>query len=170
MTCGARLKRLALELLLVVSIVGGVQAWRMRDLLPTDRGSLAPAFDLRDLDGRRWTNASLAGRPAVVYFFAPWCHVCAASSPQLRWFHRLRGDGVRVITVGLDWNAERELRDYASRHSMPMPVLAGDAATAPKWRISAYPTYYVLDRRGRIVRRDVGFATVAGLWIRTHGL
>lgn len=167
---GARLKRLALELLLVVVIVGGVQVWRMRDLLPADERSIAPALDLADLDGRSWTSASLAGRPAVIYFFAPWCRVCAASAPQLRWFHRLRGDAVPVIMVGLDWETERELHEYAGRHSLPMPVLAGDTATGANWRIRGYPTYYVVDGRGRIVRRDMGFTTVAGLWVRTLGL
>jgi peroxiredoxin len=167
---GARLKRLALELLVVVVIVGCLQAWRARDLLPADERATAPTLELADLDGRRWNSASLAGRPAVVYFFAPWCGVCAASAPQLRWFHRLRGDEVPVIMIGLDWQAERELREYAARHSLTMPVLSGDAAMAAQWRVRGYPTYYVVDRQGRIARRDLGLTTVVGLWIRTLGL
>jgi deoxyinosine 3'endonuclease (endonuclease V) len=51
-----------------------------------------------------------------------------------------------------------------------MPVLAGDAATGAAWRVRGYPTYYVVDRQGRIARRDLGLTTVAGLWIRTLGL
>jgi thiol-disulfide isomerase/thioredoxin len=117
-----------------------------------------------------WSTADLAGRPAVIYFFAPWCGVCAASAPQLRWFHRWRGDDVRVMLIGLDWASIDELRQYAARHELTMPVLAGDPATGAAFRVHAYPTYYVIDSQGRIAGRDMGLTTVAGLWVRTLGL
>lgn len=165
-----RLKRFALELLVFVLIVAAIQAWRARDLLPADQRTAAPPFELLDLDGRTWTTATLAGKPAVIYFFAPWCGVCAASSPQLRWFQRWRGDDVQVLLVGLDWSATSELREYATRHRLTIPVLLGDPATAAAYRIRGYPTYYVIDSQGRIARRDTGLTTVAGLWLRTLGL
>ena len=164
-----RWKRLALEALLVVLIVAGIQAWRARDLLPADERTVAPAFELADLDGRLWSNADLAGRPAVIYFFAPWCAVCAASSPQLRWFHRWRGDDVQVLLVGLDYATPVELREYSKKHELTMPVLAGASSTGADYRIRGYPTYYVIDAQGRIARRDVGLTTVIGLWFRTLG-
>lgn len=165
-----RLGRLLLELLLLVAIVGGVQAWRGRDMLPADRRTAAPDFQLVDLEGRPWTSASLAGRPAVLYFFAPWCSVCAASSPQLRWFHRWRGEEVQLVMVGLDWSTTRELSEYAAEHELPVPVLAGDAATAAAYQVLGYPSYYVVDSQGRLAARDFGFTTVVGLWLRTLGL
>lgn len=170
MSSGKRLGRYALEALLIVVIVVGVQAWRARGLLPADERTLAPDFTLADLDGRPWSPAQLRGKPAVIYFFAPWCGVCAASSPQLRWFHRWRGDNVQVLLVGLDWSAPQELRDYAQRHELDMPVLLGEPATGAAYRIRGYPTYYVIDAEGRVARRDTGLSTVAGLWLRTVGL
>lgn len=169
MSRGTRFKRLTLELLVVIVIVAGVQAWRARDLLPADERTPAPPLDLRDLDGRSWSTASLAGRPAVIYFFAPWCSVCSASAPQLRWFHRWRGGEVTLLLVGLDWSSESQLREYAASHELPMPVLAGSAVTGAEWRIRGYPTYYVVDAQGRIAARDIGFTTAIGLWLRTLG-
>jgi hypothetical protein len=49
-------------------------------------------------------------------------------------------------------------------------VLFGTPATGAAFRISGYPTYYVIDAQGRIARRDFGLSTVAGLWVRTLGL
>ncbi|RPI14223.1 MAG: TlpA family protein disulfide reductase [Lysobacterales bacterium] len=163
-------RRRLLEILVVVTVVAGIQAWRARDLLPADQRTPAPPFALTDLQGRDWSHAALAGRPTVLYFFAPWCGVCAASSPQLRWFHRWRGDDVQVLLVGLDWSHVDELRAYATRHRLGMPVLVGDRGVAADWRIQGYPTYYVIDREGRVARRDVGITTTAGLWMRTVGL
>ncbi|HET9694993.1 MAG TPA: TlpA disulfide reductase family protein [Steroidobacteraceae bacterium] len=162
--------RVVVQLVVLALIVGGIQLWRTRDLLPADERTAAPSFRLPDLDDRTWSSADLVGRPTVVYFFAPWCGVCAASSPQLRWFHRWRGDDVRVVLVGLDWSEPGELREYARKHDLPFPVIAGDAATGPAWRVGGYPTYYVIDAHGRIAGRDVGVTTAVGLWLRTVGL
>jgi len=165
-----RLGRLLLELLLVILVVGGIQAWRARDLLPADERTQAPPLELRDLDGRAWSLEQLAGKPAVIYFFAPWCGVCAASSPQLRWFQHWRGDDVGVVLVGLDYASPAELVEYARDHELGTPVLAGQPDTAAAYRVRGYPTYYVLDAQGRIAGRDMGVTTVAGLWLRTLGL
>jgi len=158
------------EILLVVAIVGGIYAWQSRDLLPADERARAPAFELLDLQGRPWTLDSLAGKPAVLYFFAPWCGVCAASSPQLRWFDRWKGEDVQVVLVGLDWSNPAELAQYAARHELTLPMLAASPQTAADYRIRGYPTYYVLDADGRIAGRDFGYTTAPGLWLRTRGL
>lgn len=162
-------RRLA-EVLLFVVIVGGIYAWRTRDLLPTGDRVPAPAFELTDLQGRPWSLDTLEGKPAVLYFFAPWCSVCAASSPQLRWFDRWQGDDVQVVLVGLDWSSPAELAEYAARHELQLPVLAAGPQTAADYRIRGYPTYYVLDAEGRVAGRDFGYTTAPGLWLRTRGL
>jgi peroxiredoxin len=164
-----RWRRLA-EVLLFVVIVGGIYAWRTRDLLPAGDRVPAPAFELTDLQGRPWSLDALEGKPAVLYFFAPWCGVCAASSPQLRWFDRWRGEEVQVVLVGLDWSSPGELAEYAARHELQLPVLAAGPQTAADYRIRGYPTYYVLDAEGRVAGRDFGYTTAPGLWLRTRGL
>lgn len=162
-------RRLA-EILLVVVIVGGIYAWQSRDLLPAGERVPAPAFELLDLQGRPWTLDSLMGKPTVLYFFAPWCGVCAASSPQLRWFDRWKGEDVQVVLVGLDWSSPAELADYAARHELTLPILVAGPLTGTDYRIRGYPTYYVLDADGRIAGRDFGYTTAPGLWLRTRGL
>ena len=166
----SRWGRRVAEVLLFVVIVGGIYAWRTRDLLPAGDRVPAPAFELTDLQGQPWSLGSLEGKPAVLYFFAPWCGVCAASSPQLRWFDRWQGDDVQVVLVGLDWSSPAELAEYAARHELQLPVLAAGPQTAADYRIRGYPTYYVLDAEGRVAGRDFGYTTAPGLWLRTRGL
>jgi peroxiredoxin len=166
----SRWGRRVAEVLLFVVIVGGIYAWRTRDLLPADDRVAAPAFELTDLQGRPWSLDALEGKPAVLYFFAPWCGVCAASSPQLRWFDRWMGEEVQIVLVGLDWSSPAELAEYASRHELQLPVLAAGPQTAADYRIRGYPTYYVLDAEGRVAGRDFGYTTAPGLWLRTRGL
>jgi peroxiredoxin len=154
----------ALEILLVAVIVYSIHWWRTRDLLPDSGITPVPGFELQDLQGNRWSEASLSG-VTVLYFFAPWCGVCNSSAHQLRWFHRWSGD-VRLVLVALDWASIDEVREYADRHGLEVPVLVGDPGTARRFRIAGYPTYYVISD-GHIVQRDYGFSTAVGLWWRS---
>ena len=160
---------LAAELAIVVALVVALHAWRTRDLLPMDERTAAPAFELPLLDGGTVRSADLAGRPTVLYFFAPWCTVCAASAHQLRWFSRLASDRAGVLLIALDWQSAREVEDYVARHGLGLPVALGGASMAATWRIRGYPTYYVLDSERRIAAVDVGVSTVPGLLLRTLG-
>lgn len=162
-----RWRRFLLEAAIAAALLAALWAWQTRGLLPTGERQPAPALGLVDLDGRRWETAHLAGQPVVVYFFAPWCKVCAASAHQLRWFQRGSGDAARLVLVALDWESLDELRAYAGRHALEAPLLVGEAQTALDWRVYAYPTYYVLDSAGRVAGADLGFTTAVGLWLRT---
>jgi peroxiredoxin len=147
-----------------------IYAWQTRDLLPAGERIAAPVFNLPALAGGTIDLDALRGRTTVLYFFAPWCGVCAASSPQLRWFDHWSGDSVQVVLVALDYASPAEVADYAERHDLAMPVLLGDGLIASAYRIRGFPTYYVLDPAGRIAARDFGLSTAPGLWWRTLGL
>ena len=147
-----------------------VYAWQTRDLLPAGDRVAAPALPATLASGADFDTSTLAGRPAVVYFFAPWCGVCAASAPQLRWFDALAGDSARLVLVALDYESAAEASAWAEKRGLAAPVLLGDGSTALAWRIRGFPTYYVLDREGRVAARDFGVSTLPGLWWRTWRL
>jgi len=158
--------RTGLELAILLAIVFAIYAWRTQPLLPADGRTTAPGWVLRDIDGGTLSSDELAGRPAVLYFFAPWCTVCNASAHQLRWFDAWSGQDVALIHIALDFEDVASVREYARRHRIAGPVLLGDAATAARFRVFGFPTYYTLDAAGRIASRDFGYTTAVGLWLR----
>lgn len=157
-----------LQAALFVAIIASIYAWRTRDLLPTDQLMSAPAFVLQDLDGKTWRLDDFKGKPTVLYFFAPWCKVCAASAHQLRWFHDWFEDDVNLVMIGLDYVDVGEIAGYRQKHDIESLVLIGIPGIGRTYRVPGYPTYYVLDGEGRIRRKDFGVSTVAGLWWRTR--
>lgn len=165
-----RLARWILQATVLLLPALAIYAWQTRNLLPAGERIAAPDFQLPALSGGKTGLDALRGRTTVLYFFAPWCGVCAASSPQLRWFDRWSGDSVQVVLVALDYASPAEVADYTQRHELAMPVLLGDAGTARDYRIRGFPTYYVLDPDGRVAARDFGLSTAPGLWWRTLGL
>jgi len=128
----------------------------------------APALMLTSLEGELIGLGSADPRPALVYFFAPWCHICAASAHNIRNLRRVRDDAdLSIFMVALDWQNAEEVREYAERHEITVPVLLGTRETATDWRISVFPTYYIVDSGQRVAHRDYGYSTLAGLWLRT---
>lgn len=161
-----RAKSLLLNGLLIVVVFVAASAFQTRNMLDTDG---QPAPDLRGvtLDGEVYDLAAAADRPAMVYFFAPWCRICAASADNLVRLRRWRDeDDLEIVAVALDWRTAEEVRDYVERHELNVKVVLGNADVARGWQIQAFPSYYVLDRGHRIVRHDIGYSTQLGLWWR----
>ena len=141
-------------------------AFQTRNMLATD-GQAAPALQGTTLTGQLYDLENVDGRPALVYFFAPWCNFCAASSGNLNRLRRWRDtDDIEIVAVALDWGAATEVRDYVERHDLNVTVVLGDVNVARHWQIQAFPSYYVLDSEHRVVRRDVGYSSQLGLWLR----
>ena len=152
----------------MVAVFLGVSTFQARNMLDTDRQP-APALAAMTLVGDEFVLAETESQTTLVYFFAPWCHYCALSSGNLNRLHRFRADkGLRVITVALDWESVSDVKDYVEKHELNVPVLLGDAAIARAWKVSAFPTYYVLDKDHRIAARDIGYSTQLGLLWRSR--
>ena len=156
------------ELAIVVVVIAGVHVYRTQDMLNAS-GEPAPELYLPALTGGQ------AGLPqetdentTLVYFFAPWCTWCAASAHNIRKLRNIRGeDELNVFLVALSYETVEEVQAYVERHELDVPVLLGTSNTAFDWGVRAFPTYYIVDSQRRVVHRDYGYSTLAGLWLRT---
>ncbi len=151
---------------LIVIVFFGVLAFQSRNMLAAD-GRAAPELRGTTLTGQPYDLGDARARPALVYFFAPWCRICAASAGNLNRLRRWRDtDEIEIVAVALDWGVADEVRDYVERHDLDVTVVLGDANVARQWQIKAFPSYYVLNSEHRLVRRDIGYSSQLGLWFR----
>lgn len=154
------------EVVIFAILIGGIHLYRTQDMLNAG-GEPAPELYLPNLDGIQ-DGLQTNDRPALVYFFAPWCHVCAASAHNIRNLRDLKGeDELSVFLVALSWQTAEEVRAYVDKHELDVPVLLGTRQTAEDWGISVFPTYYIIDSAQGVAHRDYGYSTLAGLWLRT---
>lgn len=161
-----KLRSFLLNAAFFVTVFFLLLAFQSRNMLAVDG---QPAPDLRGitLDGAAYDLADADERPALVYFFAPWCKICAASSGNLNRLRRWRDDReIEIVAVALDWKLAEEVRDYVDRHDLNVTVVLGNREVRRQWQVQAYPSYYVLDSEHRIERRDIGYSTQLGLWWR----
>ncbi len=155
------------ELLLIVVVVAGVRWYQTRNLLPADAAP-APAFELRTLSGNVVASSEFRGRPTLLYFFAPWCKICAVSARNIQHLRAAVGaDSLDIAMIALSYEDIGEVRAFAERHRLEVPVLLGTSSTAREFQVPGFPTYYVLDSDNAVVSRDFGYTTYLGLRWRT---
>lgn len=161
-----RLRSTLVNLVFIGVFFVAALAFQSRNMLSAD-GDPAPALRGVTLTGESYDLATVGQKPALVYFFAPWCRICAASAGNLNRLRRWRdADDIEIVAVALDWQTLAEVRAYVERHELNVTVVLGEPDVGRQWQIQAYPSYYVLDSDRRIVRRDIGYSTQLGLWLR----
>jgi cytochrome c biogenesis protein CcmG, thiol:disulfide interchange protein DsbE len=123
----------------------------------------APPLPAKVLEPPAATIAGLRGRPAIVHFWASWCGPCQKEAPELAQLGReLHG---RATLVGVDYtDAAGSARTFIASHGWRFPILADPSGrTGDAYGLNGLPTTFIVDARGRIVRRLTGPQTAAGL-------
>lgn len=132
------------------------------------RGEPAPRLVLHDLDDNRVSLSDQRGKTVVLYFFAPWCSVCHASSHNVNVLRQAYPESeLAVFAVGLGYETVNELKQFAGKHELSVPVLIGTDETNADYRVSAFPSVYILNGAGEISHRLIGYTTEWGLRLRT---
>ncbi|XID96197.1 peroxiredoxin family protein [Paenibacillaceae bacterium WGS1546] len=120
----------------------------------------APDFALADLNGNEVRLSDYRGRTVVLNFWATWCTVCRAEMPHVERFYQ---DHLDKDVVVLSVNATSQERDagrvkrYADEEALSFPiVLDEDGAVLSQYRVTAYPTTFVIGPEGDIRGRYLG--------------
>lgn len=154
-----RLLRLGAEIVLFIALALLLEWFMTRD---APRGP-SPKLVAVLADGRAFDLDSLRGRPALVYFWANWCPVCAAQGPGI--------DGLLKeypgITVAMRSGGARDIQAHLAREGFAWPTIVDDdGEIARVWGVSGVPAVYVLDALGGIRFVTRGFSTGYGLRAR----
>jgi thiol-disulfide isomerase/thioredoxin len=117
----------------------------------------APAFTLRDLDGREHSSAALRGKVVILNFWATWCGPCRAEIPDLVALQEKYRDQVVVLGVSEDEAGPEVVRQFADKFKVNYPIVMKTPELGRLFPgISALPTSFILDRESRIVQKHVG--------------
>jgi peroxiredoxin len=109
-------------------------------------GALAPALDLRDLDGNDVRLADPDGRDTLVVFWNPGCGFCNSILDDLRGWERTVGaDAPRMVVVSSGDQASSRAEDFQATVALDSGYTAGDAFGA-----GGTPMAVMLDGDGRI--------------------
>ena len=105
-------------------------------------------------------------KPAIVYFFAPWCSICRFSMDNLQNIYQ-RNPDIHIVAVALDYANKEEVDVFVERMGLEFPILMGNEEVKKAYKVSAYPSYYVFDEEQNVAHRSMGYSTELGLYLRS---
>jgi thiol-disulfide isomerase/thioredoxin len=131
----------------------------------------APEVAMRDISGRELSAASLRGKVVIVNFWATWCPPCRAEIPDLVALQARYADRLQVIGVSQDEAGVEVVKRFADAQHMNYPIVM----TTPEIEkafpgVSALPTSFVVDPKGRVVQRHVGMLNATNTEQETRAL
>jgi peroxiredoxin len=110
------------------------------------------------LTGEDLTLASLRGQVVLVNFWASTCGACKKEMPRIVEAHRrFAARGYRTIAVAVSKDDRTRAEAYARRQALPFTVAFDDGSAGRTFgNVRATPTIFLIDRKGRVVKKIVG--------------
>jgi thiol-disulfide isomerase/thioredoxin len=142
-----RLLAALVGLLLLVAGCGGSPA-----AAPAAAASGVLAFTGTTLDGAAFDGAALAGKPTVLWFWAPWCATCAAQAGSVTNLHDEYGDRLGILGVaGMGSNAD--MHEFVTDLDVGAIANLDDQAGVlwQKFGVTEQSSFVLVDRAGRVV-------------------
>lgn len=123
-----------------------------------DRAQVPKAlnFTATTVDGKPFDAKSLAGKPTVLWFWAPWCPTCKGQAAETAKVAADYQDKANVVGVaGLDKNAA--MRDFVSDTGIgDFPQVSDEKGEVWKrFEITQQSHYVILDKNGKTVYEGV---------------
>jgi thiol-disulfide isomerase/thioredoxin len=133
-------------------------------------GSSAPNFTLQTPQGAKVSLSSYRGKAVLLEFFATWCPHCNAEEPYLASMaNSLKSKGVQFLAVNADGETAPSVYAFHRYYGMSYPALVdpssnagsfnspgGSGRVSTVYKVQAFPTFYILDKTGKITWRSDG--------------
>jgi thiol-disulfide isomerase/thioredoxin len=154
--CNVRLVRLCFVALVVVAALVASCASHSGTRLaaaPPAATSVIPAqlqFSAKTVDGKDFSGQSLFGKPAVLWFWAPWCPVCRGEAPSVGQIAATHPAVTFVGVAGLDQLPA--MQQFVTQYPVGgfTHLADTDGAVWAKFGVTHQPAYAFISPDGRI--------------------
>ncbi len=159
----SRKKLLVLPAILIVGMAAYYLARSGRFAQTTAiQGTIAPDFDLPQLNGGQLKLSAYRGKVVLLDFWATWCDPCREEVPHfIDLQNRYGPSGLQILGVSMDDSPE-PVRDFYQQLGMNYPVVMGNARIGELYGgVLGLPIAFVIDRDGRIQDKHIGAVNLA---------
>ncbi|WP_433825412.1 TlpA family protein disulfide reductase [Actinoplanes sp. CA-015351] len=150
---------------LLATLVAAAGCATAKSALPAAASVSAPAsaavtvpqaltFSGTTIEGAAFDAASLAGKPAMLWFWAPWCATCASEAQSVADLHDEYGDRLGILGIG-GLGTNDAMKEFVSEMQVgAVPHLSDPAGKIwQRFGIAQQSWYVFVDAKGTIVHR-----------------
>ena len=104
------------------------------------------------LDGKAFDAATMAGKPTILWFWAPWCATCASEAMSIADLREEYAGRLNILGIaGMGTN--KDMHEFVSDLEVgAVPHLDDEPGKLwKKFGITQQSTYVILDRSGKVV-------------------
>ncbi len=118
----------------------------------------APAWKMKDLEGKTVSSDDFKGKVVVLDFWATWCPPCRAEIPGYVDLYRKYGkDKLVIIGASVDEGGPAVVKDFVTKFGVAYPVvMADDATQAAFGGLEGVPTTFLIDQNGQLRDKKIG--------------
>lgn len=117
----------------------------------------APAFTLKNLDGKDTSLADFKGKWVILDFWGTWCPWCIKGFPALKEAYSKYEGKLEIIGVDCG-DSDEAWRAGVKKYSLPWVQLYNpqDSGITEKYFVTGFPTKVIVNPEGKIVNITVG--------------
>jgi thiol-disulfide isomerase/thioredoxin len=110
-------------------------------------------FTAATLDGKQFDGRTLAGKPAVLWFWTPWCVICRHEAGFIADLAAKHGDDVTFVGVAAQ-DEVSAMREFAGRYGIDAFTNLNDAdgAVWARFGVPAQPAFAFISAGGEVER------------------
>lgn len=126
-------------------------------LIALDKPFAAPAFALKDENGKTHRLSDYRGQVVVLNFWATWCPPCRYEMPSMERAHEIvKGEGIVLLAVNVGETAD-QVFEFTGRYPVTFPLLLDiEGKVIRQYPVIGLPTTFVIDPRGQVTHRAIG--------------
>ena len=93
------------------------------------------------------------GKAMFLNFWGTWCPPCRAEYPSIQKLYEAKKDKMQFVLIAMQ-DQEEQVKKFLQENNYTTPVYLATSPISEKMLPSSFPTTYLLDKNGRILKKE----------------